>query len=157
MLYSTKISSILFAHTSIDAVNYQNNHQFWSLWGLIFINACELWEPSLQLVLHQFTQVQICQSRPTHSFCTSYFSRKYVNCCVYGVLRSQSGVCHKGTDLWCRRGAAEGHSTTAGLQAHSLQWWPKQHICHHLISGKRKEWREVGRKQRNTWETHVIM
>ncbi len=61
MLYSTKISSTLFAHTSIDAVNYQNNHQFW--------------KPSLQFVLHQFnsnlrfTKVQIRQSRLQNSFC----------------------------------------------------------------------------------------
>lgn len=42
----------------------------------------------------------------------------------------------KGTYQWCRLEAAEGHSTRAGWQAHSLLWWTGQHICHRLISVK---------------------
>lgn len=47
-----------------------------------------------------------------------------------------TGAYKRDTDLWCRWGAAEGHSTRAGWRARSLQWWTAQHTCHRLKSGR---------------------
>lgn len=66
--------------------------------------------------------------------CT-HFSRKYQKLLQILV---QSEIDTKILYHWFHCGAAVGHSTTAGWQVHSLQWWTKQHICHHLKSNRKK-------------------